>query len=110
MVPKTIGRYRITRQIFEGGMGIVYAARDERLVRPVAIKMIREPAGDARARERLWREARAAATVNHPNICQLYEVGAENGELFIVMELMEGAPHDGSASDNGARVRGAVLA
>jgi len=90
MVPKTIGRYRITRQIGEGGMGIVYAARDERLDRPVAIKMIREPAGDARSRQRLWREARAAASVNHPNICQLYEVGEENGELYIAMELMEG--------------------
>jgi serine/threonine protein kinase len=90
MTPDTIGRYRVTRKIGEGGMGIVYAARDERLYRPVAIKMIRESAGDARARERLWREARAAASVSHPNIRQLFEVGEENGELFIAMELMEG--------------------
>lgn len=90
MVPDTIGRYRVTGKIGEGGMGVVYAARDERLDRAVAIKMIREPAGDARARDRLWREARAAASVNHPNICQLYEVGEVNGELFLAMELMEG--------------------
>ena len=88
MTPDTIGPYRIIRKIGEGGMGIVYAARDERLDRPVAIKMLRDSAGDAR--ERLWREARAAARVSHPNICQLFEVGEENGELFIAMELMEG--------------------
>ena len=81
MQPDTIGRFRITRKIGEGGMGIVYAARDERLDRPVAIKMIREPAGNAR--EQLWREARAAASVSHPNICQLFEVGEEDGEFFM---------------------------
>jgi serine/threonine protein kinase len=88
MTPDTIGRYRITRKIGEGGMGIVYAARDERLHRAVAIKTLLDSAGDAR--ERLWREARAAASVSHPNICQLFEVGEENEELFIAMELMEG--------------------
>ena len=88
MTPDTIGRYRITGKIGEGGMGIVYAARDERLHRSVAIKTLRDSAGDAR--ELLWREARAAASVSHPNICQLFEVGEENGELFIAMELMEG--------------------
>jgi TolB-like protein len=70
-------------------MGVVYAAHDERLDRPVAIKMIRGGA-DRTARERLWREARSAASVNHPNMCQLYEVGEEQGELFIAMELLEG--------------------
>ncbi len=70
-------------------MGVVYAARDERLDRAVAIKMIRDP-GDAQARTRLWREARMAAAVNHPNICQIYEVGDQDGELFLVMELLEG--------------------
>lgn len=70
MAPDTVGRYRITRKIGEGGMGVVYAARDARLDRPVAIKMIRGPANDGPARERLWREARAAASLNHPNICQ----------------------------------------
>ncbi len=87
---RRIGHYRITQKLGEGGMGEVFAAHDERLDRPVAIKMIRRGVPDASARERLWREARSAASVNHPNICQLYEVGEEEGELFIAMELLEG--------------------
>ena len=86
----TLGRYRLTSKVGEGGMGVVYAAHDERLDRRVALKMIRKTAGDGLARERLWREARAAASLNHPNVCQLYEIGEENGELFLVMELLEG--------------------
>ncbi len=76
-------------------MGVVYAADDERLGRRVAIKMIREaPLTSERdeARERFWREARAAARISHPNVCQLYDVGEEDGELWIAMELLEGAP------------------
>jgi non-specific serine/threonine protein kinase len=84
-----IGHYRIVRKLGEGGMGVVYAAHDERLGRPVAIKMIKNAAlGEARSR--FWREARAAAGINHPNICQVYEIGEEGDELFIVMELLEG--------------------
>ncbi len=71
-------------------MGVVYSAHDERLNRTVAMKMIHRAGLDTQARERLWREARAAAAVNHPNICQIYEIGEEGGELFIVMELLEG--------------------
>jgi len=71
-------------------MGVVYAAHDERLQRPVAIKMLRQAGLDEQASKRLWREARAAAAVNHPNICQIYEIGEEAGELFIAMELLEG--------------------
>jgi serine/threonine protein kinase/tetratricopeptide (TPR) repeat protein len=89
-VPQQIGRYRVTRTLGEGGMGVVYAAVDERLARPVALKMIRAGAEEPRARERFWREARAAASVNHPNICQLYEIGEEEGAPFIAMELLEG--------------------
>jgi tetratricopeptide (TPR) repeat protein len=85
-----VGRYRITGKLGEGGMGVVSAARDERLDRPVAIRMIREAAATPESRERFWREARAAASVNHPNVCQLYEIGEENGELFLAMELLEG--------------------
>lgn len=71
-------------------MGIVYAARDTRLDRPVALKMIRRGSTDPDAAERLRGEARAAATVSHPNICQLYDIGEENGDLFIAMEYLEG--------------------
>jgi len=71
-------------------MGVVYAARDERLERPVALKMISAVMDNEMARKRFWREARAAASVNHPNICQIYEIGEEDGQLFIAMELLEG--------------------
>src|SRR5262245_57200297 len=88
--PGVVGHYRITSKLGEGGMGVVYAAHDERLDRRVALKMISKAAADDCARERLWREARAAASLNHPNVCQLYEIGEENGELFLAMELLEG--------------------
>jgi eukaryotic-like serine/threonine-protein kinase len=91
-MPDIIAHYRVVSKLGEGGMGVVYAASDERLHRQVAIKMVRESSRDPRARERFWREARAAASVSHPNVCQLYEVGEANGELFIAMELLEGEP------------------
>jgi serine/threonine protein kinase/tetratricopeptide (TPR) repeat protein len=87
--PAKIGHYKITRKLGAGGMGVVYEARDERLQRPVALKMMLLLADDT-ARQRFWREARAAASVNHPNVCQIYEVGEDNGQLFIAMELLEG--------------------
>jgi serine/threonine-protein kinase len=89
-MPSRIGHYALTHKLGEGGMGIVYAARDERLQRPVALKTMSSLGRDESARKRFWREARAAASVNHPNICQIYEIGEENGELFIAMELLEG--------------------
>jgi non-specific serine/threonine protein kinase len=78
------------RKLGEGGMGVVYAARDERLERTVALKTMSSLSDDETARKRFWREARAAASVNHPNICQIYEIGEDGGELFIAMELLEG--------------------
>jgi non-specific serine/threonine protein kinase len=71
-------------------MGVVYAARDERLERSVALKTMSSLANDETGRKRFWREARAAASVNHPNVCQIYEIGEDAGELFIAMELLEG--------------------
>jgi eukaryotic-like serine/threonine-protein kinase len=88
-VPARVGRYAITRKLGQGGMGVVYAAKDERLERVVALKTM-SVAGDETARKRFWREARAAASVNHPNVCQIYEIGEDAGELFIAMELLEG--------------------
>ena len=85
-----IGHYAVTRKVGEGGMGVVYAARDERLQRPVALKTISALSQDETVRKRFWREARAAASVNHPNVCQIYEIGEHDGDLFIAMELLEG--------------------
>jgi serine/threonine protein kinase/tetratricopeptide (TPR) repeat protein len=89
-LPARIGHYTIARKLGEGGMGVVYAARDDRLERTVALKTLSSMADDETARKRFWREARAAASVNHPNICQIYEIGEDTGELFIAMELLEG--------------------
>src|SRR5262249_46297639 len=89
-LPARIGRYVITRKLGEGGMGVVYAARDERLERTVAVKAMSSVGNDETARKRFWREARAAASVNHPNVCQIYEIGEDRGKLFIAMEMLEG--------------------
>ncbi|HEU0106904.1 MAG TPA: serine/threonine-protein kinase, partial [Vicinamibacteria bacterium] len=89
-VPERIGHYAIARKLGQGGMGVVYAARDERLERTVAVKTMSSLAHDETARKRFWREARAAASVNHPNVCHIYEIGEHGDELFIAMELLEG--------------------
>ena len=87
---ETIRQYRLTRKLGEGGMGVVYEAEDERLGRLVAIKRVRAFTDDPTLRERLVREARTAAGISHPNICQVYELGEEGEELFVVMELLDG--------------------
>jgi serine/threonine protein kinase len=88
--PGRLGRYRVLHRLGQGGMGVVFAAEDESLGRKVAVKTIAEP--DESARKRFRREARAAAGVNHPNVCQVYEIGEEGGQLYIAMELLEGEP------------------
>jgi serine/threonine-protein kinase len=90
-LPARIGHYAITGKLGQGGMGVVYLARDERLGRTVAVKTM-SLSGDETARRRFWREARAAASISHPNVCQLYEVGEDGGRPFIAMELLEGEP------------------
>ena len=89
--PKRIGHYDVVRKIGQGGMGVVYAARDERLGRSVAIKTI-STATDSTARQRLEREARVAASVSHPAICQIFDIGNDAGTIFIAMELLDGEP------------------
>jgi tetratricopeptide (TPR) repeat protein len=84
------GRYRLDSLIGRGGMGVVYRATDLELHRRVAVKVISENSSDD-ARERLIREARAAAALNHPHIVSVYDVGEANGLPFFVMELIEGA-------------------
>jgi serine/threonine protein kinase/Flp pilus assembly protein TadD len=84
-------QFRIESVLGHGGMGIVYRAEDLMLLRPVALKFVSiGSSGTAAGVERLKREARAAAALNHPNICAVYETGDHQGLPFIVMELLEG--------------------
>src|SRR5262245_33631503 len=86
-----LGPYEIVAAMGAGGMGEVYRARDTRLDRIVAVKVLSaERAQDQDARARFDREARAIAALNHPNICALYDVGHDAGHDFLVMELLEG--------------------
>jgi len=90
-----LGRYEIRSKIGEGGMGEVYLARDAELDRKVAIKYLPESlVADEQARKRLVREARAAAKLDHPNICSIYEVSEDGGRSFIVMQHIEGETLD----------------
>ena len=90
MIGKRVSHYEIQEPLGQGGMGEVWAARDVRLGRRVALKRIRTGALDDRMRKRLWREARSAAAVNHPNVCQVYDMVEDGGELYLAMELLEG--------------------
>src|SRR5215510_9302845 len=88
-----LAQYKILERIGAGGMGEVYRARDTRLGRTVAIKVLPAAvAGDLDRRERFLREARAAAALSHPNIAALYEIGQDGDHLFLVFEFVPGEP------------------
>src|SRR5262249_16526809 len=93
LVGQRLGHFRILERLGEGGMGVVYKAEDEKLGRMVALKVLRPRyLVDRVQHQRLLREARSAAAVNHPNIAAIYEVGAADGVAFIAMEYVDGRP------------------
>ena len=91
MIGKTISHYRILEKLGEGGMGVVYKAEDLSLERPVALKFLSPRAmGTEEDQERFVHEAKAAASLNHANICTIYEIANADGKTFIAMEYVEG--------------------
>ena len=91
MIGQVLGHCRVQAKIGEGGMGVVYRAYDEVLQRDVAVKVVKkDPQLDSSASQNLLKEARASSSLAHPNICTIHDVGETEGELYIVMELVEG--------------------
>jgi TolB-like protein/tetratricopeptide (TPR) repeat protein len=93
MPPATFGPFEILEVLGSGGMGVVYRARDSRLHREVALKVLRpDVPWAADARDHLLREARAISALSHPHICTVHDIGELDGQAFIVMELVPGTP------------------
>jgi eukaryotic-like serine/threonine-protein kinase len=91
MAGETVSHYRVLSCLGSGGMGVVYEAEDIKLCRRVAMKFLPgKVTNDRTAFERMQREARAASALDHPNICSIYELGEQDGQPFIVMQLLEG--------------------
>jgi serine/threonine-protein kinase len=110
LIGRELEHYRIVRRVGAGGMGVVYVARDLKLLRDVAVKVLPSSlAENAEARQRFQREIRLAAGVEHPNVIPLYDAGYAEGYLFIVMRLISG-PDLGRVLDDGPLSQGRALA
>jgi serine/threonine protein kinase len=94
MIGEKLGQYRLTTKIGEGGMGVVYRARDEELNRDVAVKVLAAGMLEHLGKDHLLREAQTASALNHPNICTIYQIGRVDDGFYLVMELVEGQPLD----------------
>src|SRR5262249_53951751 len=92
MIGEKLGQYRLTAKIGEGGMGVVYRARDEELNREVAVKVLAAGMLEQLGKDHLLREAQTASALNHPNICTVYQIGRVDDGFYLVMELVEGQP------------------
>ena len=91
MIGQVLGHCRVTAKIGEGGMGVVYRAYDELLHRDVAVKVVKKDTRlNSSTSQNLLHEARASSSLSHPNICTIHDVGETDGDLYIVMELVEG--------------------
>src|ERR1035438_7513618 len=105
LIGKAISHYRILSEVGRGGMGIVYEAEDILLGRRAALKFLPdEVSHEPHSLARFQREARAASSLNHPNICTIYEIGEEEQHRFIAMELLEGISLDLSLANKAVPV------
>jgi serine/threonine protein kinase len=109
MIGQIISHYRILEKLGEGGMGIVYKAEDTKLQRLVALKFLPENLTRAAdAKTRFIQEARAAAALNHPNICTIYEIDESEGRLFLALEYVEGETLKKKVSSNQLSVNSVI--
>lgn len=109
MIGQTVSHYKILEKLGEGGMGVVYKARDTKLDREVALKFLSTHLiASEKEKQRFTREAKAVAALNHPNICTIHNVDEHNGRQFIVMEYIEGSTLREKLRENGLKVQTAL--